>query len=175
MPEESTPGERPKIRDVVTADDLKGMANDAGMSDEAMGKLFGPLLGLSAGGGEAVGTALESLGRSLGFKTERTTQLSLACAYPAAVRALVFALSSQRYGLTTAFDTPTGAYFEAILPRSIWSSPGTLQFDLVEQGPNAIQLTGTSDVNQVSDWGQGKRALSGVMEKVEQFARRLEG
>lgn len=175
MPGDSTPNERPKIREIVTADELKGMATDAGMSEEAMGKLLAPLMGLPAAGGGAVYSAVESLGKGFGFKTEKTAQITLTCGYPAAVRALVFALSSQRYGLTTAFDTPTGAYFEATLPRDIWSSPGTLQFDLVEQGPNAIQLSGESEIGQIYDWGKGKRALSGVMEKVEQFARRLGG
>jgi hypothetical protein len=171
MSEDTPP--RPKIHDIVTAEELKGMATDAGMSEEMMGKMLGPLLGLPGAGGEAAVSALESIGKSLGFKTEKTARLDLACAYPAAVRALVFALSSQRYGLTTAFDTPHGAYFEAMLPRNIWSSPGTLQFDLVEQGPDAVQLTGASEIDQVYDWGKGKRALNGVMEKVEEFARRL--
>lgn len=164
---------RPKIREIVTAEELKGMATDAGMSEETMGKMLAPLLGIPAAGGGAAFSAIESIGKGFGFKTEKTAELNLACAYPAAVRALVFALSSQRYGLTTAFDTPKGAYFEATLPRDIWSSPGTLQFDLVEQGPAAVQLRAESEIGQVYDWGKGKRALNGVMEKVEEFARRL--
>ena len=43
------------------------------------------------------------------------------------------------------------------------------------QGPNAIQLSAESEISQIYDWGKGKRALSGGMEKVEQFARRLGG
>ena len=171
MSEDTPP--RPKIREIVTAEELRGMATDAGMSEETMGKMLGPLIGLPAAGGEAVFSAVEKIGKGFGFKTEKTVELNLACAYPAAVRALVFALSSQRYGLTTAFDTPKGAYFEAILPRDVFSSPGTLQFDLIDQGATSVQIRGESEIDQVYDWGKGKRALNGVMEKVEAFARRL--
>lgn len=100
----------------------------------------------------------------------------LACSYPAAVRGLVLALTSLRYTLTSAFDTPAGAYIEVEMPGDFFSHAGTLQFDLVDQGENQIALAGASEIKgQLVDWGKGKRALNEVFEKTALFARRLGG
>lgn len=172
MTDEAAPA-RPKVRDIVTADELKGMATDAGMSDEDVGKLLAPFVGLPAGGAQMVAAAGEALSRRFGFKHETAATTTLACAYPAAVKALVFALASQRYGITTAFDTAQGAYFEVALPNDLWSTGGTLEFDLKDEGPATVSLSGTAEVAQAWDWGKGKRALAAVIEKAEDFARRL--
>jgi hypothetical protein len=174
MPDEAAP-DRPKIRDIVTAAELEGMATDSGMSEAEMGKLLAPFLGLSAGGAQMAAAAGEALADRFGLKHETAARTTLACSYPAAVKALVFALASRRYGITTAFDTPKGAYFEAALPKDLWSMGGTLTFDLAEESPGTAMLSGASEVGQAWDWGKGKRALGAVMEKAEDFARRLGG
>lgn len=174
MPDEAASA-RPKIRDIVTPDELEGLATDAGMSDAEVGNLLAPFLGLPAGGAQMVAAAGKALADKFGFKHETAARTTLACSYPAAVKALVFALASQRYGLTTAFDTAKSAYFEAALPNDLWSTGGILTFDLAEESPGMVMLSGASEVGQAWDWGKGKRALGAVMEKAEDFARRLGG
>ena len=153
------------------------MAREGGLSEEAIAKVMGPLLGgISGSAAQIAMVAGESLYVSMGLKTSKTAELSLAASYGAAVRGLVFALTSLGHDIITAFDTPAGAYFEAELPRDFLSRPGTLQFDVTEQGPNAVLIAAASEVKgQVYDWGKGKRALAAVLEKTEAFARRLGG
>ena len=175
MPAPAEPDGRPKIRDILTDDEMEGMASDAGMSEEQIAKVAAPMSGMSVGQFQMVAAAGRALGEKLGMKSNSAAELSLACSYTAAVRALVFALSSCGYGLTTAFDTPAGAYFEAELPSDLLAYGGSLQFDVVEQGENAVQLKGASEIpGQMYDWGKGKRALAAVFEKTEAFARRLD-
>lgn len=179
MAEPAGPGEtasRPRIHDILTADELKGLARDAGMSESDLAKAMAPIAGLPSGVMQVAIQAGDAFGRSFGFKSVKTAELALAASYPAAVRGLVFALSGLGYAVTTAFDTPGGAYFEAQLPRDFFSMGGTLQFDLADRGANNVQIAGTSEIRgQKFDWGKGKRALGDVLAKTETFARRLGG
>lgn len=175
MPE-VPPAERPKIRALLTAEELEGMAEEAGMSAEGIAKALAPLSGLPGGALHLAMEAGESLYVSMGLKTGKTAELSLASSYGSAVRGLVFALTSLGHDITAAFDTPSGAFFEATLPRDFLSRPGTLQFDVVDAGPNAARISGASEIKgQIYDWGKGKRALAEVFAKTEAFARRLGG
>jgi hypothetical protein len=167
---------RPRIHEILTPDELKGLASDAGMSTDQIAKLLGPLSGLPSGAFQVSIEAGNAIGRSLGFKSSKSAETLLACDYPCAVRALVFALTGQKYALTTAFDTPHGAYFEAQLPNDLFALGGTLQLDLAEAGPGQIRLSGTSEIRgQMFDWGKGKRALADVFAKTQAFAARLGG
>jgi hypothetical protein len=174
MAEERESAGRPGVREILTAEELHGMAAEAGMSEEQLAKALAPISGLPSGvlqiGFEAGG----ALGRSFGFKSRKTAELSLACSYTAAVRGLVFGLSSLRYGLTAMFDTPRGAYFEARLPGDLFSPGGSLQFDVEEVGPDRIRVVAASEIKgQMYDWGKGKRALADALEKTQMFAARL--
>jgi hypothetical protein len=174
MADNSGTGGRPGVREILTAEELKGLAADAGMSEADLAKALAPISGLP---GAVVQIGMEAggaLGRSFGFKSRKTAELSLACSYTAAVRGLVFALSSLRYGLTAMFDTPRGAYVEARLPGDIFSTGGALQFDVEELGPGRIKMAAASEIKgQVFDWGKGKRALADTFEKTQMFAARL--
>jgi hypothetical protein len=165
---------RPAIREILSADELKGLAGDAGMSTDQIARLLGPLSGMGSGAFQVSIEAGNAIGRSLGFKSSKTAETMLSATYPVAVRALVFALTGQKYALTTAFDTPHGAYFEAQLPNDLFALGGTLQLDLTEIAPDRMRLTGTSEVRgQMFDWGKGKRALNDVFAKTQAFAGRL--
>jgi len=100
----------------------------------------------------------------------------LACSYPSAVRAVVFALSAMRYQITSAFDTAAGAYVEAAMPGDFFAASGTLKIDLLEadeSGKPTRMIAATEIKGQMFDWGKSKRALTELCAKVEEFARRL--
>lgn len=172
----SDAGTRPRIREILRPEELKGMASDAGMPPDQIAKLLAPLSGLPSGALHVSMEAGNALGRSLGFKSSKSAETMFESDYPAAVRALVFALTGHKYALTTAFDTPHGAYFEAQLPGDLFAPGGTLQLDLAEADTGWIRLAGTSEVRgQLFDWGKGKRALNDVLSKTRDFAARLGG
>lgn len=167
---------RPKIREILTGDDLKGLAHDAGLSDGDIAGLLGSLSAVPGGVMQMAVSAGEAFWVARGIKTVKSARAELAVPYPVAVRALVFALTGLGRQIRTAFDTPQGAYFETDLARDLLSRGGTLQFDLIERAPGAIEIAGASEIKgQIYDWGKGKRALAEVMAKMETFARRLGG
>jgi hypothetical protein len=174
MSDQAPHKERPKLKDILASDDLKATAGDAGMSEQDIAKVLGPLSGLPDGLFHMTLKVGEALGQSLGLRSRKTHEQSFAQPYAAVVRALVLTLLGLRYGVTTLFDTPNGAYIEAKLPKDIFSLGGTLQFDIVEQAERQIQVIGASEIKgQMFDWGKGNRALKDVLAKTEQFARRL--
>jgi hypothetical protein len=155
---------------------MKGLANDAGLSMGELASQLAPLSGLPGGVLHVAMEAGGALGRGFGFAARKRAEARLAASYPTAMRALVFALHSMGRELTAAFDTPAGAYVEAKLPGDIFSPGGSLQFDVVEEGPGAVRIAGASEIKgQMYDWGKGKRALAEAFEKTEAFARRLGG
>ena len=165
---------RPAIRDILTREDLEGLAHDAGMSDADLAKMLGPLSGLAGGALQMAMSAGEAFWSGRGLKTVKSASFELAVSYPVAVRALVFALTGLGREIKAAFDTAEGAYFETDLPGDIFSRGGTLQFDVIERGAAAVELVGASEIKgQIFDWGKGKRALNDVFEKTQAFARRL--
>lgn len=167
-------GDRPKVRDILTREELEGLAHDAGMSDEDLAKMLGPLTGLAGGAMQMAMSAGDAFWSGRGLKTVKSERLELAASYPVAVRSLVFALTGLGREIKAAFDTAEGAYFETDLPGDIFSRGGTLQFDVIERGAGAVELIGASEIKgQVFDWGKGKRALNDVFEKTQGFARRL--
>lgn len=164
---------RPKIRDLLSADELRGMAAGTGMSGEDVLKRLAPLSGMPEGAFQLAATAGEAIGRSMGIKAEKRAELALRAPYPVAARALVFALTGLRYTITSAFDIASGAYFEAELPADIFSLGGTLQIDVEDRGAQVLLIGATQVKGQRFDWGKGKRALDEVFAKTEGFARRL--
>lgn len=171
-----TPPGRPKIHEILTPDELKGMAASSGLSLNAIAKVLAPIGGMSAGLFTVGLAAGEVLTTSMGARTGKTVELTLACSYPSAVRALVFALSAMRYQITSAFDTAAGAYVEAAMPGDFFSTGGTLKLDLFDaDGPGKpVRLIGATEIKgQMFDWGKSKRALAELSGKVEEFARRM--
>jgi hypothetical protein len=167
-------GGRPKIRDILTREELEGLAHDAGMSDADLAKMLGPLTGLAGGALQMAMSAGDAFWSGRGLKTVKSARLELAASYPVAVRSLVFALTSLEREITAAFDTAAGAYIETDLPSDVFSRGGTLQFDVIERGAATVELVGASEIKgQIFDWGKGKRALNDVFEKTGAFARRL--
>jgi hypothetical protein len=167
-------GGRPRIRDILTREELEGLAHDAGMSDADLGKMLGPLSGLGSGALQVVMSASDAFWSGRGLKAVKAERLELAASYAVAIRSLVFALTGLGREIRTAFDTEEGAYFETDLPGDIFSRGGTLQFDVIERGGGAVELRGASEIKgQIYDWGKGKRALAEVFEKTQGFARRL--
>jgi hypothetical protein len=176
MGTEQEGGGRPRVREILTREELEGLAHDAGMSDEALGKLLGPLSGLGSGAMQMAMQAGDAFWSGRGLKTVKSQRLELQAAYPVAVRSLVFALTGLGREIKAAFDTAEGAYFETDLPGDIFSRGGTLQFDVIERGAGAVELLGASEIKgQIYDWGKGKRALAEVFDKTQGFARRLGG
>ena len=176
-PDGSGPPPRPKICEILSAEELRGMAATSGLSLEAMAKVLAPISGMSAGLFTAAAAGGEALGKSMGFSTGKTSELSLACSYPAAVRAIVFALSAMRYQITSAFDTAAGAYVEAAMPGDLFAAGGTLKIDLLDADGSGkpLRMIGATEIQgQLFDWGKSKRALAELSAKVEAFARRLE-
>jgi hypothetical protein len=173
---QDTPQGRPPIRTILTGEEMKGLATDAGLSMSDLASQLAPISGLPGGVLHVAMEAGGALGRSFGFTARKKAETRLAASYPTAVRALVFALHSIGRELTAAFDTPAGAYFEAKLPGDIFSPGGSLQFDVIEERPGAVRIAGASEIKgQMYDWGKGKRALADVFEKTEAFAKRLGG
>ena len=174
-PDPAPPG-RAKIRDILSDGELKGMAATAGQSLDEMAKVLAPVAGMSAGLFTVAATAGQALWTSVGVRTGKTAELTLACPYPSAVRAVVFALSAMRYQITSAFDTAAGAYVEAAMPGDFFATGGTLKIDLIDaDGPGKpIRMAAAAEIKgQVFDWGKSKRALAELSGKVEEFARRL--
>lgn len=170
------PMSRAKIHEILTNDDLKGLASNAGLSLDSMAKVLAPLSGMSAGMFTATAFAGEALGTSMGFKTGKTAELTLTCSYPSAVRALVFALSAMRYQITSAFDTAAGAYVEAAMPGDFFAAGGTLKVDVIDadDADKPLRLSAATEIKgQMFDWGKSKRALAELTAKVEEFARRI--
>jgi len=175
-PDGSGPPARPKICEMLSAEELKGMAATSGLSLDAMAKVLAPISGMSAGLFTAAAVGAEALGTSMGLRTGKSTEISLACSYPSAVRAVVFALSAMRYQITSAFDTAAGAYVEAAMPGDFFAASGTLKIDLLEadeSGKPTRMIAATEIKGQMFDWGKSKRALTELCAKVEEFARRL--
>lgn len=175
-PAGSAPPGRPKIREILSDEELKGMAATSGLSLDTMAKVLAPISGMSAGLFTVAASGGEALGKSMGFSTGKTVELTLACSYPSAVRAVVFALSAMRYQVTSVFDTTAGAYVEAAMPGDFFAAGGTLKIDLLDADASAkpLRMIGATEIKgQVFDWGKSKRALAELSAKVEEFARRL--
>lgn len=167
---------RVKICEILSAEELKGMAATSGLSLDAIAKVLAPLSGMSAGLFTAAAAGAEALGTSMGLSTGKTTELSLSCSYPSGARAVVFALSAMRYQITSAFDTAAGAYFEAAMPGDFFAAGGTLKIDLLDADGSGkpLRMIGATEIKgQVFDWGKSKRALAELSAKVQDFARRL--
>lgn len=111
MSSEEEPKQRPKIRDILSEEELKGMAPGAGMSAEQVAKVMGPLSKMSKEAYQAQVAAGAAIGKSLGFAAAKSAETLLACSYPAAVRGLVLALTS---------------YVEVEMPGDFFSHTGTL-------------------------------------------------
>lgn len=174
MPDETTRIDRPKLKDILASDELKGLGADAGMSEADIAKVLGPLGGLSSGVFQMTMKAGEAIGQSLGLKSSKQQEQTFALPYTTVVRALVLALASLRYGIATLFDTPKGAYIEAQMPKDFFSLGGAMQFDVIEEREGSIRVVAVTEIKgQMFDWGKGKRALRDVLGKTEQFARRL--
>ena len=166
--------ERPKIRDILAMDGMEGGDGESGMSEEVLAKIMGSVTGLPAPIAQMTLSVGDALGKSLGLKSNAAVTRSYSGSYTAVVRGLLLSLHATKHTLAAAFDTPQGAYVEAQLSRDFFSLGGTVQFDIAEDSAGAVTIAGQSEIKgQKFDWGKGKRALEEVLDKAEDFARRL--
>ena len=145
-----------------------------GISEETMGKIAGAAMGLPAGIGQMLMGSGEALGKSFGFSTKKAMSHDLAAPYGIAVHGLVLALQAERYGLSTAFDTPKGAYIECDMPRDFFSMGGTIALDIAEVAAGSIRIGAACEVpGQKFDWGKSNRAMTEIFAKTDAFVGRL--
>jgi hypothetical protein len=166
--------DRPKIRDILAMDGAEDIAGESGVSEEALVKIMGSVTGLPTPVAQMMLSAGDALGKSLGLKSNAAITRNYAGSYTAVLRGLLLSLHATKHTVAAAFDTPQGAYIEAQLPRDFFSLGETVQFDIAEDAAGAVTIAGQSEIKgQKFDWGKGKRALNEVLDKAEDFARRL--
>jgi hypothetical protein len=166
--------QRPTIRDIIAMDWGDPTSNNDGISEGELAKMMGSVAGMGAVFGRITLAFGDAVGRSMGLKSSTRIERSCHVPYVAAVRSLLLALRAMRHGLAAAVDTPRGSFVEARLPTDMFSVGGTVQFEIVEGEDGSVTLSAQSDIKgQKYDWGKGKRTLNEVLDKAEDFARRL--
>ena len=167
--------ERPGVQDILAGDDWMKVGADHGMDIAEISKQLAPLGRVSAGTLQVAMTMGEWLGQKLGLKSSTREERTFAVSYAVLVRALILALSSNRYAITALFDTPKGAFVEAQLPKDFRSLGGTLRFDVIEDGPASVGLAAACEIRgQWFDWDKSKQMLEDVLEKTNLFVSHLQ-
>ena len=166
---------RDSVKDILAKVGIVLGGHTDGISDETMGKITGAAMGLPAGIGQMLMSGSEALGKSFGFSTKKAMSHDLAASYGIAVHALALALQAERYGLSTAFDTPHGACIECDMPHDFFSMGGTITLDVAELAAGQIRISAACEIpGQKFDWGKSNRAMTEIFAKTDGFVGRLD-
>lgn len=155
--------------DVNVSDESGG-----GTSEKDIAEALGAAYGLPASVAQALLSAGDALGRSLGLESHSQIERRYSLPYVPVVRGLLLGLRALSYEVAAIFDRPRGAFVEARLPTDFFSMGGIIQFDVIDQPDGTVTIAGQSEIKgQKFDWGKGKRALNDAFDKTDQFARLL--
>jgi len=168
------PRKRSSVQEILAADISTVARNRQGMSEKELAELMSPLSGLPSSVLHLTFKTGEAIGKTLGVKCTKKVERVFLCPYESVVRAMILSLGSFEHQIAAVFDTPRGCVIEAKLPVDIFSLGGSLFFEIVEERDSHVQIAGSSEISgQMFDWGKGKRALQGILDKAQQYSNLL--
>lgn len=165
---------RRTVREILSDRDVRETGLRGNMAETDIARWLAPLGDTSKEQFWAEMQVSKALGESFGLKSERTEECTFNQNYELVLLALIVALKQSGNEITAIMDVPQGAIADSKLPGDLWSYPGSLRFDIIDEAPTRVRVVGHSEIKgQMFDMGKGKRALKAVFSAAEEYARRL--
>lgn len=165
---------RRTAREILSDRDIREIGLRGDMSDTDIARWLAPLGDASKEQFWMEMRISKALGDSFGLKSEKTEERTFHQNYEVVLLALIIALKQSGNEITAIMDVPQGAIADSRMPGDLWSYPGTLRFDIIDEAPTRVRVVGHSEVKgQMFDMGKGKRALNAVFSTAESYVKRF--